>query len=163
MIRRGLFAFLAAIACATPVFAAGYDCNIAEDPDKSQMLAAGMELADACICGDAQKPGDYNRCVKGVLRTRQRAGLLRGGCSRVMQYVYLPAVCGYPAGTVACATGSLSHSNPRPRCRIVKNEDLCTPPARGGVACQSVTCYDATSGVYDPDSPYSDCTTRSNP
>lgn len=159
MIRRGVLVILAAFALTTRVFAAGYDCNVMEEPDKSQMLAAGMELADTCICGDAQKPGDYTRCVKGVLKARQRAVLLRGGCSRLLQEVYLPAVCGYPAGAVACVSGSTSQANPRTRCRIVKNATACTPAPRGGRVCRSVTCYTALSDFYS-DGPNADCDER---
>jgi hypothetical protein len=163
MIRRGLFVFLAAVAFATPAFAGPkYDCNPIDPDVAAANEAAGVELAATCICAEATRPSEHKRCVTGVLNARVRANLLGKGCARYVKTYYLPSSCGYPAGSVACARRASGFAG-LPQCRIVPSEDLCTPPARGGVACRAVTCNDAIGGVYDPDGPYSDCTTQPAP
>jgi hypothetical protein len=146
MIRRGLFAFLAAIVCASPVFAGPkYNCDFLDEDVVAAMQAAGAELATTCICAQATRPSEYKRCVAGVLNTRVRANLLTKGCARYVKTAYVPSVCGYPAGTVACARRA-SNFDGLPQCRIVPSEEACVPPARGGRACSSEhNCNDAFS------------------
>jgi hypothetical protein len=115
MIRRGLFAFLAAIVCASPVFAGPkYNCDFLDEDVVAAMQAAGAELATTCICAQATRPSEYKRCVTGVLNTRVRANLLTKGCARYVKTAYVPSVCGYPAGTspapVARPTSTASRS-----------------------------------------------------
>lgn len=163
MIRRGLLAFLAAVVCASPVVAGPkYDCNTLDDDVLAANEAAGVELAATCICAEATRPAEYKRCVTGVLNARVRANLLDKGCARYVKTYYIPSACGYPAGAVACARRAAQFGG-LPQCRIVPGADLCTPPTRGGVACRSVTCRDASGDVYDPTGPYADCTVKPTP
>ncbi len=163
MIRRDLFAFLGVIVCAGPV-AAGpkYACDTLDADVIAAMQAAGAELAATCICAEATRPSEYKRCVTGVLNDRVRANLLDKGCARYVKSYYIPSVCGYPAGAVACARRASGFGG-LPQCRITPTEEACTSPARGGLACRAVTCYDAIGDVYDPDGPYSHCRYQAAP
>jgi hypothetical protein len=157
MIRFVSLALLTILACGTAVLAGPkYDCDF--DAEAAAMQAAGEELAATCICAEATRPSEYKRCVTGVLTSRVRANLLSKGCARYVKTYYIPSACGYPAGAVACARRA-SGQGGLPQCRIVPSEAACTPPARGGVACRSVTCKDASGASYDPTGPYSDCAT----
>jgi len=112
-------------------------------PCNQSIGAVGASIASSCPCAVAPTPADFKHCVNGVVATAISSAQLPAGCKRYILGVYLPSTCGYPSGTVACATRHLAGG--RAHCRILKPGLNCSPKRRVIACANPFNCYNAAA------------------